>query len=215
MLVAVVAMSVAAYTRAAQRTANASGVTEPLLVDVKGDGIALTSVADGVQFDLNGDGRRVQVAWTRKGSDDSFVEMDADHNGRIDNGLELLGGMSPGPNGFATLLWYDGVTNLDATGSGRHPRDGMLDSADALFSKLILWTDINHNGVSEEDELESVGHAGLVGFATGYLATPREQDELERRRRRMAELTNRTPLNLLLACKQIRFCSAGRDTSRR
>jgi hypothetical protein len=169
-LAAVVAVFCAADPTAGQRTANASGVTEPLLVDLKGDGIALTSVEDGVQFDLNGDGRRVQVAWTQRGSDDSFVGVDVDHNGRIDNGLELLGGMSPGPNGFATLYWYDGVTNLDATGPGRRP-DGMLDAADAFFTKLILWTDLNHNGLSEEDELQSAAYARFVGFATGYTGT--------------------------------------------
>jgi hypothetical protein len=44
----------------------------------------------------------------------------------------------------------------------------MLDASDAFFAKLILWADANHNGLSEEDELESASHAGIVGFATGY-----------------------------------------------
>ena len=159
----------------AQRTANASGVTEPLLVDMKGNGCALTSAAAGVRFNLSGDRTEQQVAWTERGSDDAFLAVDVNNNGIIDSGLELVGGMSPGPNGFATLLWYDGVTNLDSTSAGRRPADGMLDAADAFFAKLILWTDANHNGRSEEDELESAAHAGIVGFATGYVGT-REPD---------------------------------------
>lgn len=174
MLAALLGLFAAAEPRSAQRTANASGVTEPLLVDVRGNGFALTSAADGVQFDLNGDGHPVQIAWTRRGSDDAFVGVDRDRNGRIDSGLELLGGMAPGSNGFATLLWYDGVTDLDSTSTGRQPKDGMLNGADAFFPKLILWTDINHNGISEEDELESAAHAGFVGFATGYMSTDRK-----------------------------------------
>jgi hypothetical protein len=89
-------------------------------------------------------------------------------NGRIDNGLELLGGVSPGPNGFATLGWYDGVTNRDSTASGRRAPDGQLDVNDAFFTRLILWTDRNHNGKAEEEELESVAHSGIVSIATGY-----------------------------------------------
>jgi hypothetical protein len=150
------------------QTANQSGITEPLVIDVDDNGIAISSAGEGVPFALNGPGLLVSTAWTLTGSDDAFVALDVNHNGRIESGLELLGGASPGPNGFATLNYYDGVTNLRSPQEDKRPRDGYLDKDDAIFDQLLLWTDANHNGISEPDELESVSHAGIVHFLLGY-----------------------------------------------
>src|SRR6476620_10800539 len=44
----------------------------PIIVDTARDGYKLTSVDEGVLFDLNADGTPEHVAWTRAGSDDAF-----------------------------------------------------------------------------------------------------------------------------------------------
>ncbi len=49
---------------------------EPLMMDLSGDGLALTSVQDGVRFDLDADGTAEQAAWTASGSDDAFLVTD-------------------------------------------------------------------------------------------------------------------------------------------
>ena len=61
---------------------------DPLVLDLGAPGIALTSLAAGVAFDINGDGVKDQVAWTA--GDDGFLAFDANHNGVIDNGSELF-----------------------------------------------------------------------------------------------------------------------------
>ena len=39
----------------------------PVLVDVSGDGFALTNAEGGVSFDLDGDGVRERLSWTSAG----------------------------------------------------------------------------------------------------------------------------------------------------
>jgi hypothetical protein len=146
---------------AAQRPAR---VPEPLILDMNGDGLSLTTVRDGVRFDLDADGKAEQTAWTAPGADEAFLVIDENKNGRIDNGRELLGGGTSGPPGFVALRAYD---EFDAARERLTPDFG-LTPRDPLFKTLLLWTDTNHNGVAEEDELESLGHAGIHLIALGY-----------------------------------------------
>ena len=144
----------------------------PILIDVDGDGYRLTSVEDGVLFDLDADGAPERVAWTRPGSDDAFLAIDRNGNGRIDNGSELFGNHTPvyfsrtdvmAANGFEVLKFFDSLAN-DVT---RLP-DGIIDPRDAAFSRLLLWRDQNHNGVSEPEELTRAVDNGIVAIATDY-----------------------------------------------
>jgi hypothetical protein len=68
-------------------------VIEPLLLDLGANGFQLTSVVEGVTFDLTGDGTPEQMAWTAKNSDDAFLALDVTHTGRIEDGRKLLGGL--------------------------------------------------------------------------------------------------------------------------
>jgi hypothetical protein len=106
-----------------------------------------TSAADGVRFDITGDGTLDQVAWTEPDAEVAFLALDRDGDGRITSAKELFGDHSVegATNGFDALLRTALAFNAGAGGS--------VSSDDPLFSRLLLWTDANHNGVSEPWEL--------------------------------------------------------------
>ena len=124
------------------------------MIDVEGNGIALSDADDGVEFDLDGNGVRSKLGWTLAGSDDAWLALDRNGNALVDSGLELFGDYTPQPeasnkNGFLALAEFDLVGN---GGNG----DGIIDQRDEVFNRLRLWQDKNHNGVSEADELHTL-----------------------------------------------------------
>jgi hypothetical protein len=139
------------------------------VIDVSGNGFNLTDAEHGVVFDMFGNGVPRHFGWTSPGSDDAWLVLDRDSNGVVDNGAELFGNVTPQPNpppgqernGFLALAEYDKTT------SGGN-RDGIITSADAIFSALRLWQDLNHNGVSEAAELRTLDTFGLTAIELDY-----------------------------------------------
>lgn len=126
----------------------------PIIISVRGD-YHLTSVADGVVFDIDADGVAERVSWTAPGSDLAFLALDRNQNGRIDGGAELFGDAAAA-NGWEAL----GV--LDANG------DGVINANDAAWSALLLWYDRDHDGLSIPAELVPVASSSIVAIGTGY-----------------------------------------------
>jgi len=126
----------------------------------------LTSLRDGVAFDLDADGFLDQTSWTAADSDVAFLVMDRDGDGQITSGSELFGGHTwPGArNGVVALA------EMQFAESG--VRKGDITAEDPFYSKLLLWKDSNHNGVSESSELVPFSRQ-FAAISLAYKPIPR------------------------------------------
>lgn len=144
----------------------------PVIIDVRGDGFALTDAGGGVNFDLDGNGVAERIAWTAPGADEAFLALDHDGDGLISVGTELFGNFtrqppSDQPNGFLALAEFD-----KPAGGGNS--DGVIDARDAVFASLRLWQDANHDGVSQPAELHALPALDIVRLHLAYKESKRE-----------------------------------------
>jgi hypothetical protein len=136
-----------------------NGHIDPIVLDLGAPGISLAPIEQGVQFDMDGDGIRDHMAWTA--GDDGILAFDLDRSGTIQSGKEIVSPWFAGGN-FA-----DSLAAL-ATLDGNH--DGRIDAHDADFGELLVWQDVNHDGVSDPGELYGLTDLGITGIALD--ATP-------------------------------------------
>ncbi|PKM31211.1 MAG: hypothetical protein CVV07_03345 [Gammaproteobacteria bacterium HGW-Gammaproteobacteria-11] len=125
-------------------------VTDPLVLDMAGNGFRTSGINAGVRFDLNGDGRQQQISVPL--GDDALLALDRNANGRIDDGRELFGDQHGAAHGFAELARYDDNA------------DGVIDRQDAVFSELQLLR-FSRSG---EQQLSRLADAGITSIALGY-----------------------------------------------
>jgi len=108
------------------------------------------------------------MAWTASGASVGWLALDRNGDGKIDDGAEMFSNVSPQPGvgagaklGFRALAVYDQKAN---GGNG----DGDIDRRDAVFPKLLIWVDRNHDGVSEPSELLTMQQAGIGSISLQY-----------------------------------------------
>jgi trimeric autotransporter adhesin len=52
--------------------------------------------------------------------------------------------------------------------------DGVIDTQDAVYKKLVLWWDMNHDGVSQPTELLTLSSQGLTSIRLDYKTVGRQ-----------------------------------------
>ena len=140
-------------------SANFAASADPIILDLGAPGISFASANNGVSFDINGDGIKDQVAWTS--SNDGILAYDVNGSGTIENGTEIFT-----PN-FAGGNYASGLAALASLDSNA---DGVINSADTNFGKLLVWQDNNHNGIADPGEVTSLADHGIT--AINLDATP-------------------------------------------
>jgi hypothetical protein len=143
----------------------------PLVFDVRHEGYHLTATDDGVTFDFFGSGKPIRLSWTDARYHNAWLALDRDGDGKITTGKELFGNITPQPvcgdgtskryNGWRALAVYDDPKN---GGNG----DGVIDKHDAIYSKLLLWIDKNHDGISQPNELYHLSDLGVEHINLKY-----------------------------------------------
>ena len=147
-----------------------TGTISPLIVALNSLEIQLISPAKGPLFDLDATGDKVRYAWPKDGNNHMFLALDKNKDGKIDSGEELFGNVSVGPdkkvsdNGFLALQKYDS--------NG----DGSITEEDSIYSTLLLWGDMNQNGVSEKNELFTLKDKGIKKINLNYKVERKKLD---------------------------------------
>jgi hypothetical protein len=82
--------------------------------------------------------------------------MDTLKDGKIESGRDLFGDINGYENGFANLAFYD------------DNKDGVIDAKDKVFNKLLLWSDRNHDGISQKSEIKKIKDLGVTSISLTY-----------------------------------------------
>ncbi|WP_188093915.1 beta strand repeat-containing protein [Azospirillum oryzae] len=127
--------------------------SDPIVLDMTGQGLALRPQSDGIHFDVTGDGVADSTGWI--GAGNALLVQDSNGNGRIDDAHELVSEQ------FGTGF----NSSLEALASLDRNHDGRLDATDETFATLKVWQDGNGDGRSQADELRSLSEAGIRSIA--------------------------------------------------
>ncbi|WP_434428692.1 calcium-binding protein [Xylella fastidiosa] len=129
---------------------------DPLVLDLDGDGIETVAAGKHILFDHDGDGIKHASGWVKP--DDGFLVLDRNGNGRIDDGSELFGADTILANGHKATSGFEALRDLDSNG------DGLFDAADARFTDVRVWRDLNQDGQSQANELFTLSSLGIASI---------------------------------------------------
>ena len=137
----------------------------PIVLDLNGNGFLFSDAQRGVTFRINACGSTVRVGWP-EGSDDVWLALDRNGNGRIDDGSELFGNAVSLKDGGFAVNGYMALADWDDND------DQWVDADDAVFPSLRLWNDANRNAISEPLELQPLLDRGVEAIGLRYRNSP-------------------------------------------
>jgi len=134
-----------------------------LALDLNGDGVRTISVDQGILFDMQADGVKNATGWLD--ASDGFLARDLNHDGVINTGKELFGNNTVLANGNTAADGYQALSQLDSN------HDGVINSSDSSYSELLVWQDLNQNGISDANELKTLEQIGIASIAVNPTST--------------------------------------------
>ena len=136
----------------------------PLALDLDGDDLETVGIGGNpILFDHDGDGVRTGTGWLQ--GDDAFLALDRNGNGTIDNGGELFGVDTVLANGQTATNGFAALADLDSN------HDGQFSNLDAQFANVKVWRDLNQDGSSQSNELQTLATAGIASISLSSTAT--------------------------------------------
>lgn len=132
----------------------------PVIIDLDGGGIRLSSSADGVCFRFGASMRRVASPTN------AFLVLDRNGNGIVDDAGELFGNWTYWFSGVLASNGYEPLAEYDEDGNG------WLDSRDLIVRSLMLWQDSNRDGISASDELSPLTGENITATKEGQMGKP-------------------------------------------
>jgi len=152
----------------------------PLVLDTtpfvdNGQGLPLSSPADGVMFDILGANSfpsphaKKQISWFHQATYMFLVLPDS--NGQVTGVDQLFGNNTTGPDGKFAANGFKALGKYDANG------DGVIDRRDPVFSQLRLWSDVNADGVAQPAELRTLSDLGITQIDVRYNRHFSEEDQ--------------------------------------
>jgi Ca2+-binding RTX toxin-like protein len=139
---------------------------DPLVLDLNYDGIKLTNLAtSSTFFDIDGDGYAENTAWVSP--QDGILTIDLNGDGTINNITEIFSeyyGNGTAKSGIEAL------TTLDSN------KNGIISAADDQFNQILVWQDLNQDGISQPNELKTLTQHGITSINLNGLPTETIQD---------------------------------------
>jgi hypothetical protein len=137
------------------RTSFNNPPVSPLVLDLDGDGVELTTLVEQVvHFDMDMDGFEEATGWVK--ADDGLLVLDRNGDGLINDLSELFGTQIATDSGFTRLQPLD--TNAD----------GWISAADAAFAALRVWRDLDQDAMSNSNELFTLTQLGIAQIRVTY-----------------------------------------------
>jgi hypothetical protein len=134
----------------------------PIVINFENGGYQLTGKNAPVLFDIRGDGHPLLMGWTAAGADEAFLWLDRNHNHTVTSGVELFGNFTLLNNGLTAKNGFEALAEFDTN------HDGILDERDPIWPELLLWRDLNHNGISEPDEISTLDSSDVTAIDLQY-----------------------------------------------
>ncbi|WP_099062069.1 S8 family serine peptidase [Serratia sp. BW106] len=132
---------------------------DPLLLDLTGDGVRMTDIADGVLFDTDHSGTLKRSGWAD--SKTGMLVID-DGSGQITDVSQMFSEYYAGKAGVGGAAGERKFKDaFGALASEDANRDGVIDHNDPIWSKLRVWVDGTQDAKVDAGELKTLAELGI------------------------------------------------------